>query len=169
MKKNLVSLLTVGIIISVIVVIFISMSNMQNMTVVYTGNKDKQPIEIKLYKFQDSDCGMVISDITYTSQVIAPDGKTWFFHDHGGMVNWLKNKTFKDEAVIWVMTKDTKKYIDAKKAWFSRTDNTPMLYGFGAYEKKKEGFVDFETMSLLMLRGENLTNPSIKKQLLGKN
>ena len=167
MKNNLFIILTIGVIIAIIVVLFISMSNVQNMTVVYTGNIDKKPIEIKLYKFQDSDCGMVIDDITYTSQVIAPDGKTWFFHDHGGMVHWLENKTFKNEAVIWVMTKDTKKYIDGRKAWYSRTDATPMLYGFGAYENKQEQFIDFETMSLYMLRGEHLANPHIKKKLLG--
>jgi hypothetical protein len=135
---------------------------------VQTGNIDKKPIEIKIGKFQDSDCGMVIEDITYASQVIAPDGKTWFFHDHGGMVHWLENKKFKDQAVIWSMTKDTKKWIDARKAWYSRTDDTPMHYGFGAYENKKDGLIDFNTMFLYMVRGEHLGNPYIKAKLLGK-
>jgi len=144
------------------------MSTSQNMTVVYVGNTDKKPITIVLNKFQDSDCGMVIDDITYASQVIAPDGKTWFFHDHGGMVHWLENKEFKDDAIIWVMTKDTKRYINGKKAWYSRTDETPMFYGFGAYEKKTDGLIDFKTMFLHMVRGEHLANPLIKKQLLGK-
>jgi hypothetical protein len=156
------------IIVVVIITLFLSMSTSQNMTVVYTGNTDKKPIPIVLNKFQDSDCGMVIDDMTYVSQVVAPNGKTWFFHDHGGMVNWLQNKQFKDEAVIWVRTKDTKKYIDGRTAWYSRTDITPMLYGFGAYEKKQEKFIDFDTMYLHMVRGEHLANPYIKKQLLSK-
>ncbi len=145
------------------------MSTSQNMTVVYTGNSAKKPIPIILGKFQDSDCGMVIDDITYASQVIAPDGKTWFFHDHGGMVHWLENKEFKDTALIWVRTKDTKKYIDGRYAWYSRTDDTPMFYGFGAYENKKDGLINFQTMFTHMVRGEHLANPYVKKQLLGES
>ena len=168
MKKYL-PLLTIIFIIVCIVLLFLSLNISSNMTVVYTGNSEKKPIKIELGKFQDSDCGMVIDDITYASQVVSPSGKTYFFHDHGGMVNWLSNKEFKDVAIIWVMAKDTKRYIDAKKAWYSRTDQTPMLYGFGAYEKKQDKLIDFDTMFLHMVRGEHLANPKIKNQLLGTN
>jgi hypothetical protein len=82
------------------------------------------------------------------------------------MAHWVFDKPFKKEAYIWVWAKDTMQYIDGKKAWYSKTDDTPMNYGFGAYKNKKDGFVDFDTMSLLMMRGENLTNPQVKKQLL---
>lgn len=167
--KKLTPILTVLFIVAMIAALFVSMSTSQNMTVVYTGNVEKKPVKIVLGKFQDSDCGMVIDDITYSSQVVAPDGKTWFFHDHGGMVNWIKDKGFKDRAVIWVYAKDTKRYIDGRAAWYSRTDNTPMFYGFGAYENKKDGLIDFDTMFLHMVRGEHLANPKIKKQLLGGN
>ena len=165
--KKIFPYLTIVIIITVIVLLFVSMSTSQNMTVVYKGNVDKKPIKIIMNKFQDSDCGMVIDDITYASQVVSPSGKTYFFHDHGGMVHWLENKQFKDDAIIWVMTKDTRRYIEAKYAWYSRTDNTPMLYGFGAYENKSENLIDFDTMFLHMVRGEHLANPKIKKLLLG--
>lgn len=158
--------LTLIVIVSIIVILFVSMSNVQNMTVVYTGNHDKKVIPIVLGKFQDSDCGMIIDDDTYASQVIAQDGKTWFFHDHGGMVHWLENKLFKNSAMIWVRSKDTKRWIDGRKAWYSRTDITPMFYGFGAYEKKTDNLIDFKTMILYMLRGETMANPKIKQQLL---
>lgn len=164
--KKLAPILTIIIIIVVIFTLFISLSTSQNMTVVYTGNINKKPIKMLLNKFQDSDCGMVIDNLTYASQVIANDGKTWFFHDHGGMVNWLKNKPFKDTAIIWVMSKDTHKWIDGRTAWYSRTDNTPMFYGFGAYENKTDKLIDFKTMFLHMVRGEHLANPKIKKKLL---
>jgi hypothetical protein len=166
--KKLTPYIIIVIIIALIVALFLSLSSKQNMTVIYTGNISKKPINIVLHKFQDSDCGMVIDDISYSAQVVSPSGNTWFFHDHGGMVHWLSDKSFKDKAVIWVMTKDTKRYIDGKKAWYSRTDDTPMHYGFGAYEHKKNDLIDFKTMSLHMLRGENLTNPLIKKQLLNQ-
>jgi len=166
MKKYF-PIITIVFIIFCIVLLFLSLSLSSNMTVVYTGNSEKKPIKIELGKFQDSDCGMVIDDITYASQVVSPSGKTYFFHDHGGMVNWLSSKEFKENAIIWVMTKDTKRYIDGKKAWYSRTDKTPMLYGFGAYENKKDNLIDYNTMFLHMVRGEHLANPKIKQQLLG--
>jgi hypothetical protein len=145
------------------------MSNTKNMRVVQLNNKDKKPLQIILGKYQDSDCGMIIDSLDYASQIVSPDNKTWFFHDIGGMVHWLENKTFKQNATIWVMSRDTKKWIDGKTAWYSTDENTPMLYGFGAYKNKKDNLVDFKTMQLLMLRGETMANPHIKKQILDKN
>ena len=135
--KKLLPFFTIILIISIIITIFLSMSNSKQMVVLKEGNSAQTPLDIVLGKYQDSDCGMIINNLEYASQVISNDGKTWFFHDHGGMANWLKDKSFKNDAKIWVMSKDTKKYIDGRTAWYSRTDNTPMRYGFGAYEQNK--------------------------------
>jgi hypothetical protein len=145
------------------------MSNTKNMKVVQLNNKDKKPLQIILGKYQDSDCGMIIDSLDYASQVVSQDGKTWFFHDIGGMIHWLEDKTFKQNATIWVMSRDTKKWIDGKTAWYSTDENTPMLYGFGTYKNKKDNLINFKTMQLLMLRGETMANPHIKKQILDKN
>lgn len=158
-------LLTV-VIIAIIVTIFTSLLNTQKMVVIQSGNSEKLAIPITLGHYQDSDCGMVIDDLTYSSEVVSPDGNTWFFHDHGGMARWLEKRAFKDDATIWVYAKDTKKYILAKDAHFSRTDDTPMGYGFGAYEKSAKGLISYNEMRLLMLRGEDLNNPQIR-QILG--
>ena len=168
MLKKLLPFLIIGMLVSVIVIIFLSLAKNQNMTVIYEGNLERLPIQMKLNKYQDSDCGMVIEDLEYASQVIARDGKTWFFHDHGGFVHWLKDKSFKDDVIIWVMAKDTKKWIYAKEAYYSLTEVTPMGYGFGAYEKESDDMVNYETMNLKMLRGETMNNPQIRKQLLGQ-
>lgn len=149
----------------ILVIVFVSLSKNQQMVVIENGNTTHQPLPIRVGHFQDSDCGMVIHSLDYASQVINPEGKTWFFHDHGGMVRWLNTKPFKESAVIWVHAKDTQQWIDGKRAWYSRTDTTPMQYGFGAYAKRQEGFIPFNEMSTLMMRGENLTNPHIRKQL----
>lgn len=149
-------------------ILFISMSKAQKMVVVQSGNVQAKPLEIKLGHFQDSDCGMVIESLTYTSQVINKEGKTWFFHDHGGMAKWLDTKSFKEDAVIWVWAKDTQQWIDGKKAWYSRSDKTPMNYGFGAYEVHHDGFIDFEEMRLKMKRGETMNNPFVAKELSQK-
>jgi len=154
--------------VSMVTALFFSIGSTQQMTVVYEGNLTKRPIEMVLNQFQDSECGMIIDDLAFASQVIAPDGKTWFFHDHGGMAAWLKTKSFRENAVIWVHDLDSGDWIDARKAWYSRTDHTPMLYGFGAYSLKQNGFIDFETMQLFMARGETIANPKYREQILGE-
>ncbi|WP_373035905.1 hypothetical protein [Sulfurimonas sp.] len=167
MMKRFIPFLVILSLVALIVTIFLSVASQKQMIVIKEGNAKKLPIKMVVNKYQDSDCGMVIDNLNYISQVISPNGKTWFFHDHGGFVKWLEDKEFKDEAVIWVMSLDTKKWIDGRKAFYSLTDKTPMGYGFGAYEKKAPTHVDFDTMRLRMLRGETLNNPHIRKQLLG--
>ena len=166
--KKYAPLLIVLLFVVIIVTVFLSLAKVQNMVVIKEGNLEQLPLEIVLDKYQDSDCGMVIKDLKFVSQVIAPDGKTWFFHDHGGFIHWLEDKSFKDNAIIWVRTVDTQKFINAEDAFYSLNDITPMGYGFGAYENFKEGRVAFEVMRLKMLRGETMNNPKIKNQLLGK-
>lgn len=154
--------------VGVLSAIFFSLASGKRMIVVKDGNLKQLPIEMEVGIYQDSDCGMVIDDLQDASQVVIMSGRSWFFHDHGGFVKWLEDKEFRDSAKIWVMSRDTKRWIDAKEAFYSTTDDTPMGYGFGAYEKMAEGFVDFDTMRLRVLRGETLQNPAIRKQLLGR-
>ena len=113
--KKILPILTFIIIVAIIVIIFLSMSNSKQMVVLKEGNTTQTPLEIILEKYQDSDCGMIIDSLEYASQVVASDGKTWFFHDHGGMANWLKDKSFKDSAKIWVMSKDKKNILMVKQ------------------------------------------------------
>ena len=166
--KKFMPFIVVGVLIVIIITVFLSLAKVQHMVVIKEGNTQKLPIKMELHKYQDSDCGMVIDDLTYASQVIAPDGRTWFFHDHGDFVHWLSDKPFEKSAVIWVISRDTHRWIDGRKAYYTLNELTPMGYGFGAYEHKKEGMVEFATMRLKMLRGETLKNPKIRKQLLGK-
>lgn len=166
--KKLVGFLVVLIITVLIVIVFLSLAKSKHMVVVKEDNYDKVPLTVVLGKYQDSDCGMVIESMEYVSQVTTPEGKTVFFHDHGGMAHWLSDKDFKEKATIWVYTKDSQKWIDGRKAWYSLTDDTPMHYGFGAYEAKQPGFIDFEEMRLRMARGENMTNPQVRKALLSE-
>ena len=166
--KKLAPVLIIVVIVGIIVALFLSLGKAQKMVVIQEGNLQKVPLKMELNKCQDSFCGMVITDLTYASQVVAPDGKTWFFHDHGDFVEWLKDKPFAKDAVIWVRSRDTNRWIDAKKAYYSVNEITPMGYGFGAYKTTQKGFVDFNEMSLKMLRGETMNNPKIKKKLLGR-
>lgn len=140
----------------------------QKIEVVQEGNVKKEPLQFKPGMVQCSECTMKIERYEYSGEVVAPDGKTYFFDDPGCLVLWLEKQDFKDEAVLWVYAMDTKRWIDAKKARYSLSDPTPMRYGFGAYEHDKEGFIGYDEMRLRMLRGENLANPKIRKRLLGQ-
>ena len=144
------------------------MSNKQKMIVTVNDNFKHQPIDIVIGHYQDSDCGMPLEDINYASQVISPSGKTWFFHDHGGMAHWLEDKDFKNKVKIFVWAKDTKKWIDGKKAYYTTTENTPMKHGFGAYKYKKDGMITFMQMYERVLHNETLANPYYKS-IHGRN
>ncbi|DAB40556.1 MAG TPA: hypothetical protein CFH81_04795 [Sulfurovum sp. UBA12169] len=167
MKKFLIPALVVAIIVGIIATVFTSMVTSEKMVTVKEGNMEKKPLEIILGKYQDSDCGMVVESLEFASQIITNDGKTRFFHDIGGMANYLKDKSFKNEVVIWVYTKDTNEWIDGKAAWYSTNEITPMSYGFGAYKNKNGDYITYEEMNLRVLRGETLQNPKLRKKALG--
>ena len=167
--KKIFPYVSIAVIILFIIILFLSLGKVQHMVVIKEGNLKQIPLEITLGKYQDSDCGMIIEDLTYASQIVAPDGKTWFFHDHGGFVQWLQDKSFEKIAKIWVMSRDTNEWIDAKEAFYSVNELTPMGYGFGAYVRAQEGFIDFDTMRLRVLRGETLNNPKLRKEILGES
>jgi hypothetical protein len=168
MKKFL-PYIIIAVIIFAIVGIFLSRASQQNMLTVYEGNTERKALNIKLNHYQDTQCGMPIKHLEDSAQAVAPDGKTWFFDDIGCLAIWMQDKSFKDKLIIWVYAIDAKTWINAQKAWYSLTDNTPMHYGFGAYKNKKENYIDFETMQLKMLRNENMSNPYYRRELLGEH
>ena len=90
------------------------------------------------------------------------------FDDIGCMVLYSKeNNIDLNKIDSKVFTIDTKRFVDSKEAYYTIDEKTPMSYGFGAYENQVKNSITFNDMILRMLRGENLTNPKIRKQLLG--
>ncbi len=166
MKKVLPILVSL-VMVAIIAGIFVSMAKKEAPITIVSGNAAKKPLPIKYNKTNDTECAMLIKSDRNAAEVVAPDGRTWFFDDPGCMVKWLKDKPFKDKATLWVHTLDTKRWIDARKAWYGVKDHTEMHYGFGAREKPASDRIGFKEMYLRMLRGENLTNPKIRKKLLG--
>ena len=163
MKK----IIPILLIIAIIVIVGLSMSKKDTKLATIKGNLDKKVIKIIPNKYVDTKCAMTIKNENHACEAISPDGETWFFDDIGCLVLWLQGRDFKENATIYTHVEDTNSWIDAKKAWYVRDDSTPMHYGFGAREHKKDKMIDFESMQLMMLRGENLTNPKIRKKLLG--
>jgi len=166
--KKILPLLLIITFMAIVAMIVVSMAKESQPITIVKGNMAMKPIDIKLNATNDTHCKMIIKSIDNSAEVVSPDGRTWFFDDVGCMVLWLEGKKFKDDAKLWVHTIDSKKWIDAKKAYYGVTDHTAMHYGFGAREKESNRTIGLDEMRLRMLRGENLTNPKIRKKLLGE-
>ena len=166
MKKFL-PLLVVIVFMSIVAMIFVSMAKENQPITIVKGNIEQKPLPLKLNFTNDTQCKMLIKTEENTAQVVAPDGRTWFFDDPGCMVLWLEGKPFKESAKLWVHTLDSKQWVDAKTASYGVAEHTAMHYGFGAREKIDKS-IDYKEMRLRMLRGENMTNPKIRKKLLGE-
>jgi nitrous oxide reductase accessory protein NosL len=166
MKKILPALVII-LMLAVVTAIFISIAKEDQPVTVQSGNMAMKPLPIKIGHTNDPQCAMLLKSYRNAVEVVAPDGRTWFFDDPGCMILWLEKKSFRDKAKIWVHTLDTKKWIDARSAYYGVADQTEMRYGFGAREHEGNETIDFREMRLRMLRGENMTDPKIRKKLLG--
>ncbi len=165
MKKFLVSFLTVVIGGAVVMILFVSLANQDGPKFIKRGNTDHKPITIQPKEYQCSECNMDVEDLAYMAEIVREDGVTYFFDDIGCIVLWLETHKLTNPTLL-TKTLDTKVWIDANKAWYSRVANSPMGYGFGALEKKKEGLIDYDEMRILMLQGKHLHDPFVKKSLL---
>ena len=131
----------------------------------YKGNTNYKAIDIKRGEYSCATCNMDIKALDYAAQLVTKEGKTFFFDDIGCMLLWLKAHP-EQSVKRYVKTLDTHKWIAVEKAHYSRIAPSPMGYGFGAVEASKEGLVSYEEMKRLMLKGETLRDPSVKKTLL---
>jgi hypothetical protein len=161
MKKVLVVLVFLGI----VTALFLWLAKKPHPKIVLTSNHTHQPIELAPHAYQCSECKMPIENEKYAAEVVAPNGKTWFFDDVGCMGAWIAHQPFRREATVWVHALDTHRWVDGRKAWYTVMENTPMGYGFGAYEHRKPGMIRFETMVKRMVEGENMTNHAFAAKL----
>lgn len=165
MKKTTVVLVLFPLIILGLLFWYLSIANQ---TPDKINNTTRHPLEYKDNTLQCPQCNMFIVGKNDTAQIITRDGKTHFFDDVGCAILWMRdNKLTIQSLTFWVHSRDTHTFIEASKAFYSVTDNTPMKYGFGAYEKSQAMFISFEEMQLRMLRGENMSDPRVRKKLLG--
>ncbi|WOE70812.1 hypothetical protein RZR97_04380 [Hydrogenimonas thermophila] len=130
-------------------------------------SEDGKPVTFEIGKVFCPQCHMDLKSLKDSVELIEGKDVT-LFDDIGCTVLWMKKKGIDPNSVkIWVFSRDTKHWIDAKKAFYSLTDATPMGYGFGAYENGKNGMISFDEMRMNMLRGLTLKDPRIRKKLLG--
>ncbi len=85
-------------------------------------------------------CVMVLSDRKNSIQLKHPTtNKVYKFDDIGCMVLWFdeENIDFKDSAKIWITDANSGEWIDARGAFYTSGNVTPMAFGFSAYGKKE--------------------------------
>ncbi|WP_373035982.1 hypothetical protein [Sulfurimonas sp.] len=111
-------------------------------------------------------CHMEVSKSNEYSASLVNNGTIHYFDDIGCMILWGNEYDANIEKAK-VFSKDTAHYIDAAGASFKIGERTPMSYGFCAYENGFEGHIDFDEVTMKMLRGEHMANPKIRKQILG--
>ena len=100
------------------------------------------------------------------SASIVKNGTIYYFDDIGCLILWCHENKL-DTNLAMVFTKDSARYIEAKSAHYKIGEKTPMSYGFVAFENSVEDEIDFDEVSIRMLRGEHMANPKIRKQILG--
>lgn len=100
-------------------------------------------------------CHMVVSDHLFVAQIRVPDQRrTLKFDDLGGAPLWMETSKYKDnpDVEIWVSSHDSTRektiWLDAQTAWYVPGYNTPMDFGFAAFEDKVEGAVNYEAFTL---------------------
>jgi len=110
------------------------------------------------------ECHMPVTSFIHSAKVVMDD--ELYFDDIGCMILYSKKHNIDLKSVAaMVFTNDTKTYIDVDKAYYLLGEDTPMRYGFGAYEFALDGAMKFDEVYVKMLRGENMSNPKIRKKI----
>lgn len=113
-------------------------------------------------------CKMELPKSNMHTSILDENGNLHYFDDVGCMILWSKENTVDLKKVsTQIFTNDTKRYINTAEAFYKINEKTPMLYGFSAYETEQKSTIDFDEVIIRMLRGENMANPKIRKQILG--
>jgi nitrous oxide reductase accessory protein NosL len=110
-----------------------------------------EPVKIHWDRDVCERCNMIISDRRFAFEIINPNsGKVHKFDDMGCGIMWLKeNKVnWKNKAIMWIVDAKDGKWINAKKAYYTTDNITPMAYGLAGYTKatmpKGKKVIDFK-------------------------
>jgi hypothetical protein len=83
---------------------------------------------------------MVISDRKNTVQLRdLTTKKVYKFDDIGCMAIWLRdqNTELKNKVSIWITDVESGEWINAREAFYTTGNVTPMAFGFSAYKSKE--------------------------------
>jgi len=104
-----------------------------------SGDNELKPVDIHYGQDICERCKMIISEESFSSQLISSQGEIYNFDDIGGMILYLSENNINPESVkIFVKDFNTKKWLTSDNAFYIRTENikTPMNYGIIAFSDK---------------------------------
>ncbi len=118
------------------------------LTILFLGcekGDNQAPAKIQWDRDMCDRCVMVLSDRKHTLQLKDPNTRRVYkFDDIGCMVLWFneENIEYKESVAIWITDTNTGEWINAREAFYTTNNITPMAFGFSAYKSKeyiKEG------------------------------
>lgn len=115
------------------------------------------------------ECHMPLPSNDLHTAYLEENEKKIYFDDLGCLILYThKKKTNLKRVNVQTFASDTERFINPFKGYYRIDEKTPMMYGFSAYENKiDDSMIDFNEVTIKMLRGEHMGNPKIRKQLLG--
>ena len=127
--------------------------------------KTTGPVKIRWDREICARCAMAVSDHKFAAEIRGgrkgKKSKVYKFDDVGCAVIWLDKQNWKNDArtEVWVQDHNNEKWIDARKAWYVKLNNTPMDYGLGAQKEKVEGALSYEKAKKHIYEVEQRFNP----------
>ena len=96
------------------------------------ANSADDPPEIKLGRDNCDRCGMIISEERFASGIVDADGNAQIFDDAGEMISTVQQDGLGDRRA-WVHGHPSLDWVDATKAWYAVTMETPTPMGSGVF------------------------------------
>ncbi len=140
-----------------------------------THTPDYSPRKINYDRDICAQCLMGIADQQYAVQAINSYGDVLWFDDIGCLHEYMKGPQWKkfvgDKKVqIWVGDSEHKgKWLDAKKAWYTFGQHTPMGYGYSAVGQPEDSSFTFQQMFRRIDEGKTMREKFLEKhKMMGK-
>lgn len=119
------------------------------------GDSGQGPAKVHWDRDIGEKSGMIISDRRFAAQAVEPGGRAHKFDDIGGLVIWLADRPWKDQARIWVRDTQADRWLEPSRATWKKGLQTPSGYGYGASAEPGYGEMSFEQVRQEILRGQS--------------
>ncbi len=94
-----------------------------------------EPVEIVLNEENCSHCRMAVSQREFAGEVVTVSGSVDTFDDIGCLAQWVAEHDPPETAGLFVVDYESGEWLDAKTAYYIRSEKlpTPMSFGLGAF------------------------------------
>ncbi len=98
-----------------------------------------EPVEIALNEETCSHCRMAVSQREFAAEVVTVTGRVDYFDDIGCLAKWVVEHQPSESAGLFIVEHHSGEWLDAKAAYYIRSEKlpTPMSSGLAAF--KSEG------------------------------